>query len=652
MKLTRIMASSLVAAAIVAGPAAGIAWAEGAGITGVMVEASNVSFVFTPTNPPAGAEIDRAGLQVSIGSVPATATIVTPGATPATSRSALVVIDNRSTTSSVDTLAAVKSAAIAYVQALPADIEVGVVAAGSDPKVTNPTSDRASVVSAINETSAAGTGRLFDGVAAASETLAKIEGHNSLLVIATAADSGSQSAAGQAAELVRTNAIHLDEVLLGSDAAMIASLQPLATAGSGRVLTAGSPDSLGRAGAQSADITRNQLLITVPYPPEQAATQANLSVAASVGGVPVTADQIVTLTDGSTQSVGGALTPVASDATPISDLGAQKWVLPIAVGLIFVALAAILGLLAWRAVPEEDVDGRIKRRLSMYGVGARLEGSAADELSGSGNSAVAKSAVDLAGRVVTNRDLDANLARRIDAAGLSIKPPEWLLIHIGFAIVLAVVMTLLFSFEIIPTLLGLFFGLALPWLFLSFKESARQKEFQAQLAPTLQVMAGALAAGYSLPQAVDSVVKESSGPMKDELNRSLLESRLGVPLEDSLEAIATRMNCQDFAWVVWAIRIQRDVGGNLAEVLTNVAATIRERERLRRQVSALSAEGRLSAYVLGGLPVAFTLYLVLVKPDYIGVLLTTPLGVAMVIMAGILLLAGALWLSKIVNVKV
>jgi tight adherence protein B len=151
---------------------------------------------------------------------------------------------------------------------------------------------------------------------------------------------------------------------------------------------------------------------------------------------------------------------------------------------------------------------------------------------------------------------------------------------------------------------------------------------------------------------VDSVVKEASGPMKDELNRSLLESRLGVPLEDSLEAIATRMNCQDFAWVVWAIRIQRDVGGNLAEVLTNVAATIRERERLRRQVSALSAEGRLSAYVLGGLPVAFTLYLVLVKPDYIGVLLTTPLGIAMVTMAGILLLAGAFWLSKIVNVKV
>ena len=92
--------------------------------------------------------------------------------------------------------------------------------------------------------------------------------------------------------------------------------------------------------------------------------------------------------------------------------------------------------------------------------------------------------------------------------------------------------------------------------------------------------------------------------MATELNRAIVEARLGVPMEDALDTVARRMNCVDFEWVVMAIRIQRDVGGNLAEVLTNVAATMRERERLRRQVDVLSAEGRLSAIILGALPLA------------------------------------------------
>ena len=104
--------------------------------------------------------------------------------------------------------------------------------------------------------------------------------------------------------------------------------------------------------------------------------------------------------------------------------------------------------------------------------------------------------------------------------------------------------------------------------------------------------------------------------------------------------------------MVMAIRIQREVGGNLAEVLTQVAATMRERERLRRQVEVLSAEGRLSAVVLGGLPVVFIVYLVLVRPEYIGLLVSTPLGILMIIMGVTLLAVGTLWLRKVVKVEV
>jgi len=112
------------------------------------------------------------------------------------------------------------------------------------------------------------------------------------------------------------------------------------------------------------------------------------------------------------------------------------------------------------------------------------------------------------------------------------------------------------------------------------------------------------------------------------------------------------MQSKDFAWVVMALRINRDVGGNLSEVLTNVAATMRERERLRRQVQALSAEGRLSAVILGALPLLFVVYLILVRPEYIGVLVTNPLGIVLIVVGVILLIAGAFWLRKVVAVEV
>jgi tight adherence protein B len=131
-----------------------------------------------------------------------------------------------------------------------------------------------------------------------------------------------------------------------------------------------------------------------------------------------------------------------------------------------------------------------------------------------------------------------------------------------------------------------------------------------------------------------------------------VESRLGVTLEDSLEGVAQRMESKDFEWVVMAIRIQRQVGGNLAELLLTVAATLREREYLRRHVKALSAEGRLSAYILGGLPPVFLIYLTLSKPDYVHPLWTTPIGWIMCIGMAILLGVGVLWMSKVAKVDV
>jgi tight adherence protein B len=123
-------------------------------------------------------------------------------------------------------------------------------------------------------------------------------------------------------------------------------------------------------------------------------------------------------------------------------------------------------------------------------------------------------------------------------------------------------------------------------------------------------------------------------------------------VEDALEAVARRFSSKDMTWAVMAIRIQREVGGNLAEVLSNVAGTLRERERLHRQVRVLSAEGRLSAWILGALPVVFTLYLVLVRPEYLRPLYTTTMGWLFTIVACVLFVGGVLWLRKVVRVQV
>ena len=196
------------------------------------------------------------------------------------------------------------------------------------------------------------------------------------------------------------------------------------------------------------------------------------------------------------------------------------------------------------------------------------------------------------------------------------------------------------------------FGIVGPWSYLGFRKTRRRKKFNAALPDTLQLMSGSLAAGLSLAQSIDTIVREGTEPVATEFKRVLVETRLGVPLEVALEGVAERFDSKDFAWVVMAINIQRQVGGNLAELLDTVAATMREREYLRRQVASLSAEGRMSAMVLSVLPPGFLLYLFVAKRDYVMPLFTDVRGLAMLIGATLWLLVGIFWMSKLVKVEV
>ncbi len=192
----------------------------------------------------------------------------------------------------------------------------------------------------------------------------------------------------------------------------------------------------------------------------------------------------------------------------------------------------------------------------------------------------------------------------------------------------------------------------LPELWLRRKHSKRLAAFGAQLAETLSLVAGGLSAGLSVAQAIDTVVREGQEPMAGELRRALSEHRLGVGIEEALDSVGERMGSDDFAWVVMAIRIQREVGGNLAELLTTVSETLREREFLRRQVRTLSAEGRLSAWILGCLPVGMFVFLLLTRGEFVRPLYTTGVGLVLLATAGMLLALGSFTMSRMVKVEV
>jgi tight adherence protein B len=251
-----------------------------------------------------------------------------------------------------------------------------------------------------------------------------------------------------------------------------------------------------------------------------------------------------------------------------------------------------------------------------------------------------------------NQGLESKIAARLEGAGSKWRPAEWLLFHAGFFLLVSLVGLLLGKGDLIIGIVFILVGAIGPWFYLGFRRKRRRKKFEAALPDTLQLMSGSLAAGLSLAQSVDTIVREGTEPISSEFRKVLVETRLGLSLETALQGVADRFQSKDFEWVVMAINIQRQVGGNLAELLNTVAATMREREYIRRQVAALAAEGKLSAMVLGGLPPAFLLYLVLANRSYVMVLFTRPMGIAMLLGGAMILSVGIFWMSRIVKVEV
>lgn len=245
-------------------------------------------------------------------------------------------------------------------------------------------------------------------------------------------------------------------------------------------------------------------------------------------------------------------------------------------------------------------------------------------------------------------------ATELELSGIRMQPSGFVLMVITAAVVLALLGLLLTNgtIWIVPAMLGM--ALLAPIgakLLLRLRSGRRRSKFAEQLDESLGLLAGGLRAGHSLLRAVDAVSQESDSPTAEEFARVVNETRIGRDLGDSLDNTATRMRSDDFTWIAQAIAINREVGGNLTQVLDQVAHTIRERNEIRRQVKALAAEGKISAFVLISLPIGVFSFLLFAQPTYIQGFFGHIVGVVALVIGVVLLGLGSLWMMAVVKVK-
>lgn len=252
-------------------------------------------------------------------------------------------------------------------------------------------------------------------------------------------------------------------------------------------------------------------------------------------------------------------------------------------------------------------------------------------------------------RFLAARNLRLYNRESLETAGVRLSQAEFIVLVIAGAIVGALV-GLVIGLPVVSVLLVIlapFVG----HMVLGFLAGKRRARFDQQLGDTLQLLAGGLRAGHSILRAIDAAAAESQSPTAEEMRRVITETSLGRDLLASLTDTSERMKNDDFVWIAQAIQINREVGGNLAEVLDQVNETIRERSEIKGHIKALAAEGKFSAYILIAMPIGIVLMLMAVNPGYMDAMFTHPLGWAMIAASVVFMTIGSLWMRKIIDLK-
>jgi tight adherence protein B len=267
----------------------------------------------------------------------------------------------------------------------------------------------------------------------------------------------------------------------------------------------------------------------------------------------------------------------------------------------------------------------------------------------SGLTRLASATVGGLDRFLATRNVRLYNRDALENAGVRLSQAEFIVLVIAGAILGALVGLVIgvpfISFLLV--ILAPFVG----HLLLGVLAGKRRAKFDQQLGDTLQLLSGGLRAGHSILRAIDAAASESQSPTSEEMRRVITETSLGRDLLASLTDTSERMHNEDFVWIAQAIQINREVGGNLAEVLDQVNETIRERSEIKGHIKSLAAEGKFSAYILIAMPFGIVVMLMMVNPGYMNPMFTNPLGWVMMGASAVMMTLGSLWMRKIIDLK-
>lgn len=564
--------------------------------------------------------------------VPASASLDDPttATDPSRPTTALLVLDTSGSMKG-ERIAAARQAAAAFVADLPAQVSVGLVTFADQASLLQaPTRDRPAIGNAIEQVQARGDTALHDAIALAAQSIPGGEPAR-IVLLSDGADTSSSLALGTALRVAGEQGSPIDVIALQPTAEQSAILARIADANGGRLLTARQAAELGSAFVAAGESFARAVTFTVAIPDGLDGRLAPVRVTASLGEVELSG-QATLPNDPALAPVRPATAVIPAAVVPPAFDG--PWLALAAI----VALAILAGGLAWIVV-----DRRHRHR-------QRVQQLAAYQVAAAGPASASSAALGWVDRLLERTHRAKAMRSALGAAEIPLTPGNWLLVRIGICVLLAILGALLLG-PLVGGVLGIAIGWLATWALVRARSSRRQRSFAEELPDFLLLLASGLRGGLSFNHALEAVALDGKGEAPRQMRRVLRQVQVGTLLDDALMECAERMDSEDLRWTVTALSIQREVGGNLSTILDNAAATIKSREELRREVQTLSAEGRLSGYILIGLPLGVMAFLAIIRRSYVELLWTTALGVVMLSLMGVLMVLGWFWMRAIVRIK-
>lgn len=558
----------------------------------------------------------------------------------------VLVIDSSTSMETGALIERVLDAARAFVDGKAAADQIAIVSFSREVRLVQEfTADKAVLNDAIDEIAVSDDTALYDGIVRAAALFEDSDLQPNLVVFSDGEDTASSASAERALAAVTNVGGAL--FAMGVPNSGFAVLEGMAQATGGTSAIADDPAGVGELFSGVQATLSKQYVTTF----DSRLTSGTAALSLTVGDDQATGEYIA----GSTQEGTAALEPAPIEEPTGPSFLRKSTGLWIGLGLLSLAVVVAVLSLGETFVGRENT---LNSALMPYGEGFVAPSGDFDEDDGAdgrsqqlAQSPMLQRAVQATSDFAERQGFLTKVESQLERANLPLRPAEGIFFYFAGVVIIAL-LALVLTASLFSTLLIAGFAAAVPLALLSYLARKRQKQFDSLLPDTLQLLASTLRAGYSLMQGVEAVSAEVGEPVGRELRRVVTEARLGRPLEESMEGVAERMDSADFAWAVMAIRIQREVGGNLSELLMTVAETMTERERLRRDVAALTAEGKVSAIVLGLLPLGIGGFIMTANPDYMDPMFDGNLGKILLVGAGGLMLAGFFWMKKTIDIEI